>query len=228
MKILIASNDTHIIDFLKDNISSEIETQITVVSNGKKAIDYIKMRSQDIIIIDLETEILNGIEVCNMIKELDIQVHTIIFSKRIEHYTEIAAYKSGVNDFIKSTINPIVFKQRIRNICEKLQMLNNNFIIRYNELIIDKNSYTVYHNKIEYTLPKKQFLIYNLLCSKPGKVFAREYIYMQIWEEKMHPYSRTVDVHIRGIRKKIPNSEIKTYRGIGYKVKESKKYNLVN
>ena len=61
-------------------------------------------------------------------------------------------------------------------------------------------------------------MIFALLCQQPGKVYTREEIYEKIWKEQKRKNNRTVDVHIREIRKAIPNNNIKTLKGLGYKV----------
>ena len=71
----------------------------------------------------------------------------------------------------------------------------------------------------DFVLPKKQFLIYEMLCKDPGKIF-QEMTYTEIWDSEIPYDNRTLDVHIRSIRKILPNSNILTKRGIGYKVKD--------
>jgi DNA-binding response OmpR family regulator len=90
-----------------------------------------------------------------------------------------------------------------------------------NELIIDKVAYSVYLNNRKSNFPKKEFELLLLLASNPKKVFKREDILIMIWGVNYKPRdSRSLDVHIRMLRKKLNNAFITTIRGVGYKLEK--------
>ncbi|HEX7584402.1 MAG TPA: response regulator transcription factor, partial [Prolixibacteraceae bacterium] len=84
-------------------------------------------------------------------------------------------------------------------------------------LVIDKERYLILKDGVEMVLPRKEFELLSLLVSKPGKVFTREEIYYSVWGDNVVVGDRTIDVHIRKLREKIGNEQIKTLKGIGYK-----------
>ena len=88
-------------------------------------------------------------------------------------------------------------------------------IIKYGELTIDRSSYKVILKKNEISLPRKEFELLFLLASKPGKVFKREFILESIWGKDVIVGDRTIDVHIRKLREKIGDSFFKTIKGVG-------------
>ena len=89
------------------------------------------------------------------------------------------------------------------------------------ELIIDKAAYTVYHRQARISFPKKEFELLLLLASNPKKVFKREDILLSIWGHDFKPKdSRSLDVHIRMLRKKLGEAFISTVRGVGYKLEK--------
>jgi two-component system alkaline phosphatase synthesis response regulator PhoP len=87
-------------------------------------------------------------------------------------------------------------------------------------IIIDREKYVVIIGGKEIELPRKEFELFRLLCSVPGKVFSRKQIFEKIWGEKSPSNERTVDVHIVNIRKKLGNKLIRTITGVGYKITE--------
>lgn len=84
-------------------------------------------------------------------------------------------------------------------------------------LTVDKDKYVVIKDGKEYSLPRKEFMILNLLCTEPGRVYSRRTIFEKVWDSESRSAERTVDVHIVNIRKKLGNEIIKTIKGVGYK-----------
>lgn len=94
--------------------------------------------------------------------------------------------------------------------------------IPVNDLIIDKAAYIVYLDGSRISFPKKEFELLLLLASNPRKVFKRQEILLQIWGKDFKPKdSRSLDVHIRMLRKKLENRFITTLRGVGYKLEKN-------
>jgi two-component system alkaline phosphatase synthesis response regulator PhoP len=83
---------------------------------------------------------------------------------------------------------------------------------------IDKEKHLVIRDNQVIELPRKEFMLLELLASKPGKVFSREFILEKVWGEDVIVGERTIDVHIRKIREKIGEQYIKTVKGLGYKL----------
>ena len=85
-------------------------------------------------------------------------------------------------------------------------------------IIIDREKYVVIIAGKEIELPRKEFELFRLLCSVPGKVFSRSAIFEKVWGGKSLSNERTVDVHIVNLRKKIGDKLIRTIKGVGYKI----------
>ena len=90
-------------------------------------------------------------------------------------------------------------------------------VITIDNLTINKETYKIILNQEEMYLPKKEFELLNMLASKPNKVFTRDEIYQTIWGDNIIVGDRTIDVHVRKLRKKIGDEFIKTIKGVGYK-----------
>jgi two-component system, OmpR family, alkaline phosphatase synthesis response regulator PhoP len=90
-------------------------------------------------------------------------------------------------------------------------------ISEFGEVVMDRAKHAVYKAGVEIALPKKEYNLLSLLCSKPGKVFSRQYILDQVWGESIVVGDRTIDVHIRKLREKLGENYFKTIKGVGYK-----------
>ena len=218
IETVIVSDKTNLIEYLKTNVTDSIKTIVKTFSNGHESINYIENYTPSIIIIDIDLNDINGIEIFEKLSAKNIQAFKILYLTKHEDYIKLAAYDAGVDYILTDLISEKVFQKKLIQVYNRINNYQN--IISYNSLIIDTSKFEIVFLDKTYVLPKKQFLIFALLCNKPGTVFTREEIYERIWGDKICKSNRTVDVHIREIRKKIPNNYIKTYRGIGYKVQE--------
>ena len=163
---------------------------------------------------------IDGIEVCQEVRDSgNNNIIIVILSARNENYTKIAAYKAGCNDFITKPINPKLLINKINGLL-KIKFSSNDFkgFKKVNDFIIDFPSHTIKYMNKDILLPKKQFKIFCLLSSRPGKVFTRDEIYSNVWGLKVFVGSRTIDVHIRSIREALGPNSIITVKGVGYKV----------
>ena len=155
-----------------------------------------------------------------LIKEIPALIDTriVFLSARSEDYTQISAFDAGADDYITKPIKPKILLKKIASIFNRINSLSKNHqIIDLGEIKIDKNSYLVTKNDIKISLPRKEFELFYLLSSDPGKVFRREEIMSKVWGLDVIVGDRTIDVHIRKLREKIGDLYFKTVKGVGYK-----------
>jgi two-component system alkaline phosphatase synthesis response regulator PhoP len=163
---------------------------------------------------------MDGIQACSLIKEIPALIDTriVFLSARSEDYTQISAFDAGADDYITKPIKPKILLKKIASIFNRINNLSKNHqIIDLGEIKIDKNSYLVTKNDIKISLPRKEFELFYLLSSDPGKVFRREEIMSKVWGSDVIVGDRTIDVHIRKLREKIGDLYFKTVKGVGYK-----------
>jgi two-component system alkaline phosphatase synthesis response regulator PhoP len=142
----------------------------------------------------------------------------VFLTARSEDYSQIAGFENGADDYITKPIKPKLFISRIKALLRRAQTTETNTIIEFGNIKIDKEKHQVIKNGEVLELPKKEFMLLELLASKPGKVFSREIILEKVWGEDVIVGERTIDVHIRKIREKIGEDYIKTVKGLGYKL----------
>jgi two-component system, OmpR family, alkaline phosphatase synthesis response regulator PhoP len=219
VKILLVDDEPDIVEFLGYNLKKEGYAILTA-SNGKDAIEIAKKEMPQLIVLDVMMPDMDGIETCREIREQKgLQDVLIAFlTARSEDYTQIAGFEVGADDYITKPIKPRVFISRIKALLRRLQTVSSSESnVEFGDVRIDKEKHSVFKGGMEISLPKKEFKLFSLLCSKPGKVFTREFILDQVWGDEVVVGDRTIDVHIRKLREKIGESYFKTVKGVGYK-----------
>lgn len=220
-KILIVDDDPDIREILTYNLSNEGYSVKSAV-NGVEALKKAKKFIPDIILLDVMMPEMDGIEACSQLREIEsLSKSMVIFlSARGEDFTQIAAFDAGADDYINKPVKPKILLKKISSISRRILSENNNTSnITVGSLVIDRDSYSVTHEKDEITLPRKEFELLHMLASKPGKVLTRDEIMFKVWGTQVVVGDRTIDVHIRKLREKIGEKYIKTIKGVGYKFK---------
>ena len=217
--ILVVDDDKGIRELVKEYLDQN-NFITSIAENAAVALEKTKLIKFDLIILDIMMPGIDGIEVCQEVRDSgNNNIIIVILSARNENYTKIAAYKAGCNDFITKPINPKLLINKINGLL-KIKFSSNDFkgFKKVNDFIIDFPSHTIKYMNKDILLPKKQFKIFCLLSSRPGKVFTRDEIYSKVWGLKVFVGSRTIDVHIRSIREALGPNSIITVKGVGYKV----------
>ncbi|MBM3402429.1 MAG: response regulator transcription factor, partial [Bacteroidetes bacterium] len=195
--------------------------QVFTASNGQEAVAEAKRVLPDLIILDIMMPKMDGIEACRILRGMNEFKNTfmVFLTARSEEYSEIAGFNVGADDYIAKPIKPRALTSRInailrRNVQSDIESDNK---LGIGDLVIDREAFLVYQGGERVVLAKKEFELLYLLASKPGKVFTREVILKNIWEESVFVTNRTIDVHIRKLREKLGDNYVSTVKGVGYK-----------
>jgi two-component system alkaline phosphatase synthesis response regulator PhoP len=219
VKILVVDDEEDILELLEYNLKKE-GYEVKTAKNGKDAIEIAKVFIPSIILIDIMMPVMDGIETCKKLKEIDKLSKTFILflTARTEEYSEIAAFESGADDYIPKPIKPKALLSRINALVRREKKSDNTqTILNAGDLIINRNTYVVYQGDKEITLPRKEFELLYFLASNPNKVFNRDELLQKVWGSDVYVLSRTVDVHIRKVRERLGDKYITTIKGVGYK-----------
>ena len=216
-KILLVDDEPDILEIISYTLKSDGYLVFTA-ENGIKAIELAKKVKPQLIILDVMMPEMDGIEACEIIRnDSEIGNSLIVFlSARGEDYSQIAGFNAGADDYITKPIKPKVLKSKIKSLLRRLSQEERD-LIKIGSLVIDRSGYKVSLNGKDISLPRKEFELLFLLCSKPEKVFKRQFILESVWGKDVVVGDRTIDVHIRKLREKIGDSYFKTVKGVGYK-----------
>ena len=216
-KILLVDDEPDILEIISYTLINEGYSVYTA-ANGIEAIDLARKINPTLIILDVMMPQMDGIEACEIIRNDSEIGDTIItfLSARGEDYSQIAGFNAGADDYITKPIKPRVLKSKIKSLLRRSNSEDKD-VINFENMTIDRNTYKLIIEGNELSLPKKEFELLFLLCSKPGKVFKREFILESVWGKEVVVGDRTIDVHIRKLREKIGDSYFTTIKGVGYK-----------
>ena len=219
-KILIVDDEPDILELIEYNLKKE-GYQVFLAHNGQEAVTEAKRSLPDLIVLDIMMPKMDGIEACRIMRTMPEFKNTfmVFLTARSEEYSEIAGFNVGADDYIAKPIKPRALVSRINAILRRnapAEDVTDNKL-EIGELIIDREAYLVYQKGVKVVLAKKEFELLYLLASKPGKVYTREVILKNIWEDSVVVTNRTIDVHIRKVREKLGDDVVSTVKGVGYK-----------
>lgn len=223
IKILLVDDDPDILEFVSFNLR-KVNYEVNICNSGKVALEMAFLNRPDLVLMDVMMPGMDGIEVCEeMRKHSELNDVIIVFlSARSEDYSLIAGLNAGADDYITKPIKPKVLITKIKSLLRRKnvdELLKNevSLPIRNRSIVIDKERYLVIKDETEFFLPKKEFELLALLANNPKKLFARDEIFRNVWGEDNYISDRTIDVHVRRIRKRIGHDVIKTVKGVGYR-----------
>lgn len=219
-KILIVDDEPDILELIEYNLKKE-GYQVYLAGNGQEGITIAKKVHPDLIILDIMMPKMDGIEACRLMRAIPEFKNTfmVFLTARSEEYSEIAGFNVGADDYIAKPIKPRALVSRINAILRRNSSTDevSDNKVEIGDLVIDREAYLVYQGGQKVVLAKKEFELLYLLASKPGKVYTRESILKNIWEDSVVVTNRTIDVHIRKLREKLGETYVATVKGVGYK-----------
>jgi two-component system alkaline phosphatase synthesis response regulator PhoP len=220
IKILLVDDEKDILEIVGYNLSQE-GYQISTASNGREAIAKAKKELPQLIILDVMMPEMDGIEACENIRKIPELQDTIItfLTARSEDYSQVAGFDAGADDYIAKPIKPKVLVSKVKALLRRLKDdSKSSSTLTVGNIEINREEYKIINNGKEIILPRKEFELFYLLATKPGKVFTREEILDKVWGNEVVVGGRTIDVHIRKLREKMGDDFFKTIKGVGYKI----------
>jgi len=220
IKILLVDDEPDILEIVGYNLKNE-GYKIYTAKNGIEAIEKAKKHEPHLIILDIMMPEMDGIETCEKIRATKGLENVLVtfFTARSEDYSQMAGFDVGADDYITKPIKPKVLISKIKALLRRVDDVSNSSSekVKIGEFIIDREEYVIVKNGDKMSLPRKEFELFALLASKPGKVFKRDDILNQVWGNEVVVGGRTIDVHIRKLREKLGDDHFKTIKGVGYK-----------
>lgn len=224
-KILIVEDDTNINNLLKEALLRE-NYSCEQAFSGTEARMLLTMNSYALVLLDLMLPGISGEDVLKEIRKLG-NVPVIVLTAKDELDEKVSLLTKGADDYITK---PFEIKEIIARVqvqlrhatLESLQEIEQN-TLSYRELLLDKNTFSVsISGEVLPKITKQEFAILELLLRHPGQVFSKEDIFEYAWDEPYMGETKTLDVHISNIRKKIKTATqeeyIETVWGIGYRL----------
>ncbi len=220
IKILLVDDEQDILEIVGFNLQQE-GYQIVTATNGREAVAVAKKEIPQLIIMDVMMPEMDGMEACEAIRKIPELNNVIItfLTARSEDYSQVAGFDAGADDYIAKPIKPKLLVSKVKALLRRLKENENvnSETINVGGIEINREEYKIVKDNIAIVLPRKEFELFYLLASKPGKVFTREEILDKVWGSEVVVGGRTIDVHIRKLREKIGEELFVTIKGVGYK-----------
>lgn len=220
IKILLVDDEQDILEIVGYNLRQEGYNVVTA-GNGKDAVAKAKKELPHLIIMDVMMPEMDGMEACEIIRKQPELSNVIItfLTARSEDYSQVAGFDAGADDYIAKPIKPKLLISKVKALLRRLKEDEaKGDILRVGNIEVNREEYKIVKDDREIILPRKEFELFYLLASKPGKVFKREEILDKVWGNEVVVGGRTIDVHIRKLREKIGDELFKTIKGVGYKL----------
>lgn len=189
------------------------------ISNGDKAIEILKEERFDAVILDIMVEGKSGLEVLKFIRDNKSISNTnaLMLTALDDLNTQINAFDLYCDDYIVKPVQPILLIKKLEMIMERRSP---KLDINESGLFLDTDGFRGLYDGKDLKLTVTEFQILSLFMNNPTKVFTRENIINSLYNTDFYGSSRTIDSHIKNLRKKLPKDFIKTVIGAGYKFNE--------
>lgn len=229
--IFIVEDEADIGDLIRFHIEREGFTA-EVIHSGRIALEAIRRQAPRLVVLDLMLPDLDGLEVCRRLKwdEKTRNVPILIVSAKGEESDIVAGLELGADDYVTKPFSPKILMARLRNVIRRYETEQSapegdRQILRLadGELQIDLDKYTVELKGTPVDFTRTEFAILRCLATRPGFVRTRDQIISSVHGDSAVLTSRTVDVHVTAIRRKLGHlgTMVKTVRGVGYRLDEN-------
>ncbi|MBQ6860486.1 MAG: response regulator transcription factor [Clostridia bacterium] len=216
-KILIVDDEARMRKLLKDFFNTNGYT-ILEAENGQKALELFSMHEDiNLIILDVMMPVLDGWSTLRKLRETS-KVPVIMLTARGEESDELFGFELGVDEYIAKPFSPKILVARVEALLKRCYP-NTNTVTEFDGIKIDTNAHIVTIDGTNTDLSMKEFELLQYLINNTGTALSRERILNSVWNYDYYGDSRTIDSHIKKLRKKLgkKGNHIQTIRGLGYK-----------
>jgi two-component system phosphate regulon response regulator PhoB len=222
-KILVVDDESDILTLLEYNLS-KAGFKVISEKDGPEAIESARKEKPNLIILDIMLPSMEGTEVCKALKKDESTSHipVIMLTAKGEEVDRIVGLELGADDYITKPFSPRELILRIKAVLKRGHLEEKTKLITAGPVHIDimRNSATV--DKKPINLTAIEFKLLTALAGSPGRVLSRDNLLDKVWGQDCYVTDRTVDTHIRRLRKKLGKAAkyIETVRGFGYRFSE--------
>jgi two-component system alkaline phosphatase synthesis response regulator PhoP len=217
-KVLVVDDEQDIVQIIRYNLEAN-GYEVQSAANGVDALRMAASFKPEVILMDVMMPHKDGIQTCIELRANPEYDNTIIIflTALSEEASEIRGLEAGGDDYITKPIKPKVLMSRIHSAFRRISKGGDSNVLMFKDLEINREKFIVVFKGEEIKLPRKEFELFALLASKPGRVFLRNEILNTVWGNEVIVGDRTIDVHVRKIRQKMNVDYIQTIKGVGYK-----------
>ena len=223
-KILVVEDDPDIADLIRHYLEKAGHT-VERLASGGAVMPRLRAGLPDLVVLDLMLPELDGVMVCQAMRSdpRTAAVPIIMVTARADEADRIAGLELGADDYVTKPFSPKELAARVSALLRRLQRSGTSgTVLRYGSITIDTDRHTVTIGDEDVRLTAKEFLLLQYLVQHRGRVLSRDVLLTDVWGYQYTGGTRTVDVHIRRLREKLPvlADAIETVKQFGYKLVE--------
>ena len=222
MHILIVDDEVYIRELVAKYLKHE-NYETSFADNGQEAIDMVKNNTFDLIVMDIMMPVLDGFSAVKEIRTFS-NVPVIMLSARSEEYDKIYGFDLGIDDYVTKPFSPKELLMRIKAVTSrftraKIEAIKEKLVFTYQTFKIDFDARQVFIDNQEIELTHKEYELLVLLVQNVNNAVTREELVKSVWDSSISSDDRTLDTHIKSLRKKILTyaDNIITIRRVGYR-----------
>ncbi len=219
--IYVVDDEESIIDFIGIYLEKE-GFQMKAFQNGMVAYRAIKQSPPDLVVLDVMLPDLDGFEVCNRLRAEEVQVPIIMLTAKDDEIDKVMGLELGADDYLTKPFNPRELVARIKAVLRRVTLKRGTTddILQVGDIRIDIKRREVKINESFVKLRTQEFELLRILAEEPDRVFTRDQLLYLAWGFDFAGQTRTVDMHIAQLRRKLQSSttKIETITGYGYKL----------
>lgn len=218
-EILVVEDEEMISQLVQDFLSAA-GYEVTVCFDGDTAWQLVQRQKFHLIILDIMLPKLSGLEVLQKIRGIS-EVPIIMLTALDDEQTQLISFNQRIDDYVTKPFSPSILVKRVENTLRK-HVEPEITEKKIGELVVDYDSCELKYAGKSIELTKKEFEIFSCLAKRSNYTVTREQIINSAWGYEDAVDTRILDNHIRNLRKKIPQVNIQTIKGIGYKLEVNK------
>jgi two-component system phosphate regulon response regulator PhoB len=223
-QILIVEDDRSLADVLDYNLRQD-GYQTVVANDGQDGLRQAKLRSPDLIVLDLMLPLVDGLEICRRLRADPVtrNILVLMLTAKTEETDEVVGFSVGTDDYVAKPFSVKVLLERIRALLRRRDgNATNGSVLVSQGVMVDRERHRVTIDERLLDLTPSEFSLLETLVRQPGRVFSRSELIDAALGGDSLVLERTIDVHVRALRKKLGAHAIlvETVRGVGYRFRD--------
>jgi two-component system, OmpR family, phosphate regulon response regulator PhoB len=219
--VLVVEDEAALVTMLRYNLEKQ-GFRVEEAADGREALIRIAETQPDLVLLDWMLPVMSGLEVCRQIRRRSAtrDLPVIIVTARAEDQDAIRGLNTGADDYITKPFSMDALLARIRALLRRSNALPTKGLLTFHDITMDLAAHRVQRNGRPIYLGPTEFRLLEFFMQHPRRVFSREELLDAVWGRDIHVEPRTVDVHIRRLRKSINATDeldiVRTVRAAGY------------
>jgi DNA-binding response OmpR family regulator len=200
---------------------SEAGYEVFTAYDGEEALALVKLNSFDLILLDVMLPKLTGLAVLHELRKSS-DVPVIMLTAIGDEFTQVASFDGMADDYVTKPFSIVLLEKRVEAMLRRGKSGDVSYVWQHKEVTVDFTGYTAEGENGPIDVTPREIMLLRLLAEHRGKVLTRERILDELWGEDRPVFDRTVDSHIKNLRKKLNLDCIVTITGVGYKLEDER------